>query len=171
VFDCFLVLVLLIFTSTTYLKSFNWLVANNKQAAAFVSSNLNLGSIVDAMHQTTLMQCFSPPHLGGPVTLPDGYRTIVTNGMKYLLKNTTNHLMIVLTVAESAAAQSIRPIDANRQEGTKNKRKKRESSSSIVLAKHKHSDSSSASNNSSIIYVCAKKKKKTRMNKTRRPSS
>ncbi len=40
------------------------------------------------------------------MTLPDGYRTFVINGTKYLLNNKMNHLMIVPT----ATAQSIIPI-------------------------------------------------------------
>ncbi len=86
---------MLIFTNITYPQFFNQLVANNKQvvAAASASSQSNLG-VAYAMHQMTLTQCCNPPRLA-PTTLPDGYRTIMIHGTKYLLNDTTNHLMII----------------------------------------------------------------------------
>jgi hypothetical protein len=119
------VLVFLFFANIIYLQPFNQLVANNKQVAAAnsVSANSNLG-IADAMHQTTLKQCFNPPCLA-PMMLPDCYWTIVIDGTKYLLNDMTNHLMIVLNVAASVTAQSITPINlSKRPESSKNKRKK-----------------------------------------------
>jgi hypothetical protein len=103
-FDQFCLLLLLFSTNIIYLQSFNQLVANNKQVAAanYVSTNSNLG-IADAMRQTTLTQCFNPPRLGHTM-LPDGYWTIVIDGMKYLLNDTTNHLIIVPAVAASVTA-------------------------------------------------------------------
>jgi hypothetical protein len=59
------------------------------------------------------MQCFNPPCLGA-TTLPDGYWTFVIDGTKYLLNNTTNHLIVVLTVAASVTAQSITPVDLSK---------------------------------------------------------
>jgi hypothetical protein len=107
-------------------------VANNKQvtAANYVSTNSNLG-IADAMRQTTLTQCFNPPPLA-PTTLPDGYRTIMIDGTKYLLNNTMNHLLIMPTAAASVTAQSITPVDLSKKsfvmlsikKSSKNKRKK-----------------------------------------------
>jgi hypothetical protein len=98
---------LLIFTNITYLQFFNQLVANNKQvvAASTASSSSNLG-VADAMHQTTLMQCFNPPHLALTM-LPDGYQTFVIDGKKYLTSDKRNHLMIVPTVTASVTAQRI----------------------------------------------------------------
>jgi hypothetical protein len=88
------------------------------------------------------------------------------DGTKYLLNDTTKHLMIVLTVAASATAQSIRPVDLSKNSfavmpSIIKKRKKRESSSSVILAEHEHSNSCcSASNESCFVYVHAKKKNK-----------
>jgi hypothetical protein len=96
-----------------YLQSFNQIVASNKQVAAanYVSTNSNLG-IADAMHQTTLTQCFNPPPRLGATTLLDGYWTFVIDGTKYILNNTRNHLIIVPTppAAVSVDAQSITPV-------------------------------------------------------------
>jgi hypothetical protein len=77
-----------------------------------VSTNSNLG-IADAMRQTTLMQCFNPPPCLGAMMLPDGYRTFVINGTKYLLNDTANHLIIIPTppAAASVDAQSITPVN------------------------------------------------------------
>jgi hypothetical protein len=147
-------------------------VANNKQvaAAASVSTNSNLG-ITDAMHQTTLMECFNPPHPLAPTMLPDGYWTIMIDGTKYLLNDMTNHLMIVSTVTASVTAQSITPIDLSKKSFVmpsvkKSSKRKKFSSSSIVLAKHKEYSSGSCSGDSSIVYVHAKKKKKKRKTRT-----
>jgi hypothetical protein len=118
---------------------------------------------MDAMHQTTLMQCYNPPHLEeGPTKLPDDYRTIIIDGTKYLLNDTMNHLMIVPTVTASETAQSILPVNLSKNSfavmpSVIKKRKKRESSSSVVLAKYECSDSCcSTSNNSSTVYIPAK---------------
>jgi hypothetical protein len=105
--------------------------------------------------------------------LPDGYHTFVINGTKYLLNNTTNHLIIVSTPPAEASVddQSITPVDLSKKylvtpSITKaSKKKGPSSSSSIVLAKHERSNSCSASNESSVIYVHAKKMNKTRTHK------
>jgi hypothetical protein len=98
----------------------------------------------------------------------------VINGTKYLLKDTTNHLIIVPTPPAEASvdAQSITPVDLSKNSFvtpsiTKASQKKRpsSSSSSIVLAKHKCSNSCSASDESSVVYVRAKKKNETRTHK------
>jgi hypothetical protein len=100
----------------------------------------------------------------------------VIDGTKYLVNDTTNHMIIVPnpppSVAASVDAQSITPVDLSKKSFVtpsvrKASKKKRppSSSSSIVLAKHERSDSCSASDESSVIYVCAKKKNKTRTHK------
>ncbi len=165
-FDWFCLLLLLFSTNIIYLQSFNQLIANNKQVAAANSTNSNVG-IADAMRQTTLTQCFNPPRPAATTTLPDGYSTFVIDGTKYLLNDTTNHLIIVPTppAAASVTAQSITPVDLSKKSFvtpsvTKASKKKRpSSSSSIVLAEHQHGDSCCASDDSSIVYVRAKKKK------------
>jgi hypothetical protein len=100
----------------------------------------------------------------------------VIDGTKYLVNDTTNHMIIVPnpppSVAASVDAQSITPVDLSKKSFvtpsvTKASKKKRppSSSSSIVLAEHERSDSCSASDESSVVYVCAKKKNKTRTHK------
>jgi hypothetical protein len=96
---------------------------------------------VDLLRQTTLMQCYNPPQDEGPTELLDGYKTFKVDGTMYLLvlNETTDHLVIVPTVAASTAAQSIRPVDLSKDSfsvtpSISKKRKKCESSSSVVLA-------------------------------------
>jgi hypothetical protein len=59
-----------------------------------------------------LTQCFNTTATPtpAPTTLPNGHHTIVIYGMKYLLNDTMNHLLIVPTVAASVAAQSITSV-------------------------------------------------------------
>jgi hypothetical protein len=134
------------------------------------------------MCQTTLTQCFNAAAAPAPAqtSLPSGYHTIVIGGKKYLLNDTTNHLMIVPTVAASVAAQSITPIalddfsfknsvtlsvkkgppPASKKRRNKNKREL------IVAAEHVAGNNSSnaTSDGSSIIYVRAKKKRRIKKN-------
>jgi hypothetical protein len=94
------------------------------------------------------------------------------DGMKYLLYDTTDHLMIVPTVPASMTAQSIRPANLSKDSfsvmpSISKKRKKSKSSSSVNLAKHKRSnDSCSGSNDSSVVYVHVKKKNTKKTGRT-----
>jgi hypothetical protein len=87
--------------------------ANSQQFVAASAIDTPGGTIVDAMRQKTLTQCFNPPAPPGKTSLPLGYRNIAIDGMKYLLNDTMNHLMVIPTplVAPSPTMQGVTPVD------------------------------------------------------------
>jgi hypothetical protein len=65
----------------------------------------------EAMHQTTLMQCFNPLVAAVPASA-SGHRVIEIDGQQYLSNDTTNHLLVVLAAQKvSKKTHSLSPID------------------------------------------------------------
>ena len=89
------------------------LLATNEQAKQQTATTAT--STADAMRQTTLTQCFNPPVAVVPPaaivpTPTSDYRMVEVDGQKYLLKDTTNHLVVVPAAAQPASAKKPRRI-------------------------------------------------------------
>jgi hypothetical protein len=76
-------------------------------------------STAEHMHQTTLMQCNDSPFATAPDPPPSamasGYRCIDIDGQKYLLNETSNHLLVVPPAAKKNVmiekARSMSPVN------------------------------------------------------------
>jgi hypothetical protein len=59
----------------------------------------------EAMHQTTLMQCFNPLVAAVPASA-SGHRVIEIDGQQYLSNDTTNHLLVVLAAQKVSTSST-----------------------------------------------------------------
>jgi hypothetical protein len=146
------------------LKSFQQLQANNQQVVEARGGGMPGRTMADALHQTTMMQCFHPnaDAASSNTLLPPGYKAITIDGTMYLLNDTMSHLMVVPSAAQVAAThtvtQDITPLDlTNDPFVTPSATKRSNKRHPIVLSEHKQGDSSDSG---SVVYVRARIKKR-----------